>query len=538
MPSGLRTTCRFLARTENEAAVEVLVAALDCPQAEVRDEALRALLDHRSPAAHLAVLQRMSSMDERARGIITERPERLTSVLVETARDPSPDLCTNACNAIAACRLYDAMPALTSILGDAENPNHAIVARTMLKLTERFYGDLSSSDEAIRRKDNEGFRLRITSSLEDAVRKFHKHKQAETVEALLLLARRDNVALRCWLQRPDEACYDTIVHLLSNSQRGGVIRLLLRFLEDPQLPLAVVKVITTRTDVKFVKNLLDTVGSRPSKTIAETLARFESFAWAEPGDELFAMLDDTAQEQAVALLMSTSMSRERLLDVLSYLLAEGKLSGRRAAAKALAAFRGPKADTMVVRGMNDEDPVVRAALLGQLRQRNIPGAMSLLLRMVGSTSEEIRAALREALPEFTFRKFLISFDAMEESLRATAGHMVTKIDSESVPLLIKEVQALSPVRRRRAVLAAIAMGVVHEMEQPIIQLLSDADHMVRIAAAKALADCQTLPTWDALRDALLDRSVVVQEAAEYSLQLISNSLLSRTAEEETEEIPS
>jgi len=430
------------------------------------------------------------------------------------------------------------MSAMVAVLGDPANPNHAVVARTMLKLTERFYNDLCSADDAVRRKDNEAYRIRITSALEDAVRKYYKHRQPETVESLLLLARHDNVALRCWLQRPDEACYDAIVDLLAHSQRGGVIRLLLRFLEDPQMPLAVMRVLTTRTDLKFVKNLLSTVGSRPSKTVAETLARFDSVAWAEPEDELFASLDDAAQEQAVAMLVATSLSRERLLSVLSYLLVEGKPAGRRAAAKALTAFEGPKADALVVRCLNDEDPLVRAALLRQIRTRNIPGAMSLLLRMVGSDSEEIRAALREALPEFTFRKFLANFDAMEESLRLTAGHMVTKIDSESVPLLVKEMQALSPVRRRRGVLASIAMGVVHEVEQPVIQLLSDDDHMVRIAAAKALAECQTLPTWEALRDALLDRSVVVQEAAEYSLQLISNSLTARTAEEEPEEIAS
>jgi len=538
MSSGFKATFRFLARTENEAAVEVLLAGLDSPETVVREESLRALLEHRSPAAHLAVLHRLPDMDERTRTIINERPERLTTLLVETAKDPRAELCARACDAIAACRLYDAMPALATILSNVDNPNHGLVARTMLKLTERFYADLSASEDACRRKENEAFRLRITSSLEDVVRKFHRHHQPETVEALLLLARHDNVALRCLLQRPEESSYHTIVNLLANSQRGGVIRLLLRFLEDSQMPLAVMRVISTRTDLKFVKNLLNTVGLRPSKTIAETLARFDSLAWAEPGDELFGMMDDTAQEQAVALLMATSIRRDKLQDVLSYLLLEGKPGGRRAAAKALAAFQGHKADALVIRAMNDEDPLVRAALITHIRDREIPGAMSLLMRMVGSDSEEIRAALRTALPEFTFRKFLASFDAMDEGLRATAGHMVTKIDSESVPLLMRELECLSPVRRRRAVLAAVAMGVVHELEQRLIQLLSDPDHIVRIAAAKALADCKTLPTWEALRDALLDRSVIVQEAAESSLQQISQWLESQTAEEQPEEIAS
>lgn len=77
------------------------------------------------------------------------------------------------------------------------------------------------------------------------------------------------------------------------------------------------------------------------------------------------------------------------------------------------------------------------------------------------------------------------------------------------------------------------MGLVRELEQTIIGLLSDDDHMVRIEVAKALANCDTAPTWDALRDALLDRSVIVQEAAEQSLQQITHSLARETGQEQS-----
>ena len=52
----------------------------------------------------------------------------------------------------------------------------------------------------------------------------------------------------------------------------------------------------------------------------------------------------------------------------------------------------------------------------------------------------------------------------------------------------------------------------------------DEDHMVRVAAAGALEHVGTKPSWDALRDALLDRSVIVQEVAEKSLRCITEAL--------------
>jgi HEAT repeat protein len=151
--------------------------------------------------------------------------------------------------------------------------------------------------------------------------------------------------------------------------------------------------------------------------------------------------------------------------------------------------------------------------------------------MVDSPEEEVKQALRKAMPEFTLGQFLPNVEAMDEELRPIAGHLVRKIDPDIVPELAAAMEGPSPVGRRRAVVGASAMGLVQELEETVIRLLSDEDHMVRAAAAKALADCKSMPTWEALRDALLDQSFVVQQAAEQSLEQISQYLL-RPVEQE------
>ncbi|MDZ7620394.1 MAG: HEAT repeat domain-containing protein [Patescibacteria group bacterium] len=168
---------------------------------------------------------------------------------------------------------------------------------------------------------------------------------------------------------------------------------------------------------------------------------------------------------------------------------------------------------------------MRAEAVLQVRPRQILGAFSMLIRMVDDPSDEVIAALRKAMPEFSFRKFLTSFDDMAPEPRQVAGTLVRKIDGDCLPQLLHEMDRPSPVGRRRAVLAALAMGMVSGLEKRIIELLSDDDHIVRVAAATALADCKSAPSWEALRDALLDRSFVVKEAAEASLQCISDALL-------------
>ena len=535
MSVGLERTFCFLAKTENEAAVDILTAALDSSAQVGRDRAVRTLLDRRSPAGHYQVFRRLLKFDERSRAIINERPERLVRAAAEAIGTKDKATCAAAFDAILSFRLYNTLPALLGVLKDRNNPEFAAAARTVLKLIELFYAEISDPEQQAARNDLDTLRRRITFELEGAVRKVSSHGCREVVEAFLLVAKHQNVTLRSILQDPRDRGHQALVEVLSSSAHGGVIRLLLGFLEDPQLPRAAARVLASRSDLKFVENLLWRVGPRPSRSAAETLKRIDSFAWAKPKHALFAKLDDDLQRNAVRAVAASSMKPPAVLKLLGFLLTDGKPGGRRAAAEALADFQGSEAAVLVVKALNDEDPVVRGHLARQLRPRQIPGAMSLLIRMVDSPHEEVREALRDALPEFTFDQFLANFDSMPAELLPTTGHLVSKIDPDPAPRLAAEMEHLSPVRRRRAVLAAGAMGLVRGLEPSVIELLSDEDHMVRIAAAKTLADCGTMPTWEALRDALLDRSVIVQEAAEQSLNRISQTLGTLNVPEEAEE---
>ncbi|MBN2474303.1 MAG: HEAT repeat domain-containing protein [Pirellulales bacterium] len=535
MSAGFKTTFQHLTKTENEAAVDLLVATLDSPHAASRQAAVKALLDRRSPEGHRAVFQRLADLDESSRAIINERPERLSATVTERLQDPDLQTCQAACDAIVALRLFGALPDVISVLVEPDNPRAELMAQTALKLAEAFYAELSGVTDQPRVKQQDVVRSRVTAALEDATRKFHRHQRLEAVEAFLLIAKQRNVTLRQLLQRTEEVSHQAILDVLSTSRRGGVLRLLLGFLEDSQMPHVVLNVISERCDRRFVDHLLRAVGSRPSRAIIETLPRFNYLAWAEPGHELLEKVSSAAQEGAVRMLMGSSLDRQQVLNVIGHLLLKGRPIGRRAAARGLAKFEGEEANSLAVKALDDEDPEVQATIIRQIRLRKIPGAFSMLIDRIDSLDDRVHEALREAMPEFTLRQFLANFDSMPDLLQSIAGHIVRRIDSSAADKLIVEMKSMSPVRRRRAVQAAGAMGLTEEVESTVIKLLSDDDHMVRVVVAKALAECETMPTWEALRDALFDRSVVVQEAAEQSLERISRSLLQRLGDGEQDE---
>ena len=537
MKPGPKATFQFLAKTENEAAVEVLVAGLDSDHEATRHCSLRALLERRNEAGHQAVFKRLGKFTEKEREIIAERPARLVRVVAEVLKNGKPEAVKKACRTIEDFRLYDAVPSLIAALVRENNPDAPVLAQSVLHLTEAFYTELAENDAQPKRRDISGLRDRITLDLEDAVRKYHRHRQSEAVEALLLLAKQKNVTLRDLLSRPDEASYEPIVELLRTSEQGGVVRLLLGLLDDPKSPLVVADVIGSRTDAKFVGYLAQTVGPNPSRAVAESLKRIRDIAWATVDHPVFAELDDAAQEGAVQILVRASLDQDRVLATLCHLAKKGNAGGRQAALHALKGFNKPGLSQVVIDALEDPEPRVRAEAVLQVRPRQILGAFSILIRMVDDPAEEVRDALRTAMPEFSLRQFLTNFDDMAPEPRQVAGTLVRKIARDCLPQLLHEMDRPSPVGRRRAVLAALAMGMVSQLEKRIIELLSDEDHIVRVAAATALADCKSVPSWEALRDALLDRSYVVKEAAEGSLQRISDALMHHAGEQSEQEEP-
>jgi len=532
MTVGVNATFEFLTKTKNEAAVDIIIAGLDCPYLPTRKAALRAAINRLNPQAHREVFRRLPSLDDDCRAVVSERPERLIHVIRKALQHPDREIRATACNTILAFRLYKALPALVGLLTLPDNPDTVLAGKTILELTKRFYAELSGSDDQPKRKALDLLRGRITTELETAARKFYRHRQAAAVEAFLLVAKQQNPTLRQLLRRPDESGHQVIVDLLSTSSQGGVVRLLLSFLDDPQMPRVIAELLSSRQDFKFVEHVLRKIGPKPSRTVIKSLARLRSVAWAKPRHQLLEQLDDDSQEATVQLLIASSIDRQDVFAMLRYLLLEGKPGGRRAAVEALQKFDQPEADTLILKALHDKDPQVCAQAIRQLRSRKIPGTLSLLTHMVDNPPQAVLEALREALPEFNFSRLMANFDALPNDLQRMAAHVVREIHPHTVDKLTREMESPSHVRRRRALQVAGVMGLVRDAEQSVIPLLSDADHMVRAAAAKALADCKTMPTRKALRDAMLDPSVVVQEAAEESLQQISQSLLREVEDEE------
>lgn len=515
---GLALTFQTLARTENEAATSVLLAALDSPQDAVREGALRTLLKRHSLEGHQQLLRRLHALDPKWRDILHEYRGTMSHALRDALVSSDTQSCANSCQAILWFHEYDLMPALINVLENDANANASLAAETALKLAELFYEDLAGTRNFRPRQDPRTLRGHLVSALEASVMRYARHRRSEPIEAFLMLCERDNAALKQLLFDPLHASYRPVIETLTHGLRPGVLRLLLSFIDDPQAPSAVLTAVAHRRDPPFVKALLRKVGGEPSATAKRNLARIEHFAWLGPNETLINELDDAAQHSAVELVMASGMNRLEAFDIIAHLVTVGTVGGRRAAAAALAQFHGSEANNVALKALADDDPQVQSAVLSQLRERGIPGAVSLLVELADSSEPSVREAARKSLSEFSFARYLAAFDMLEEQVRRSTGTLVRRVDPDAVPQLIEEMQALSRRRRIRALQVAEAMQVVKQLEPSVIERLDDEDHLVRLEAARALAQCDSAMACLALRRAEQDTSVTVRESASESLE--------------------
>jgi HEAT repeat protein len=251
------------------------------------------------------------------------------------------------------------------------------------------------------------------------------------------------------------------------------------------------------------------------------LKRVDAIGWLRLDDGLIDQLNDAEQHSLVQLIVTSSMKRLEAFKTIGYLVRNGKPGGRVAAAEALAQFGGAEANALALVALESGDPAMQAAVVPQLRQRGIPGALSRLVDQLDSPHEIVRQAARKALAEFSAERFLAAYDLLDDDVRRTTGALVRKIDPAVLTTFADELKSPSRTRRLRALGAASATRVIVELEPRVRKLLADDDHIVRTEAVRALSVCDTPTSRQALREALLDRSVTVQEAAELSLRQLN-----------------
>jgi HEAT repeat protein len=514
---GLAATFDVLAKTGNTTAVRVLLPALDYVNPTIQDGALEALLKRHDAAGHREILARISNLPHRWKKIIQKHSDRLTGALRTVLVDTDESLCLNACRTALMFQDYNVIPALLAATEIGSQAKSDMAAETLLQLTLQLHADIERYNGQEQDNDPEWSRRHVLASLETSVQRFGHHKRREVMEAFLLLADRENKVLNLVLHNPHHVCFLIMADVLSKTEQSCILRLLLSFLDDPHPPAAVLNIISNRSDPKFVRYLLRHVGMELSATVRHNFKRIRNFAWLRRSG-MIDYLDNSGQYGLVQLVMAAGISRELAFETIKHLLLQGKLAGRREAAKALATFNGSDANALVLTALEDSDSQVQANILAHIRQRAIPGILPRLVTFMENPHHEVRRAAQRCLGEYTFARFVSSFDMLDDDVQKSTGELVKKVDPETLPLLQKELTSKNRSWRIKGLKIAVVLDLVDALEATILDLLHDGDPEVRCEAARTLAASKSPTSRQALEYAQHDNDYHVQLSAKRSLQ--------------------
>ena len=510
----LERTLEVLSTTDNNAAAIVLLEALVHAEPRWQSRVLEALLQRRSEAAGNEVLRRWSQLGANQKLLVAGRSGWISDAVRAGLASTNEALFEGAC--LVAREVGDCGQIPYLVAAVFQGRSAALVERacqTVLPLVDRLREELNQSRDYRTRRSPQLQRAQVLGSLERAVRQFNQHGRRELVEALLLVADRRNATVSHVLRDPSDRAFAPLLDVLATSARSGIQELLLDYLDDPLTPLAALHAMMRRRDVTFVRLLCRKVGAAPTPVVRSNLKRLENIPLLRQPSALLQMLDPAEQAGAVQLAICSSVPRQLALELIRCVLQEGSTAGRRCAASALGAIGGPDASAVAMQALGDDDAEVKAAIARQLRPRDIPDALLLLVSLLHAPQALVREAARECLADITFDRYLERYDSWDEETRIEEGRLLLRVDPHCIGRLVLELQSPSRSRQRRALEITQLLGLAGQVEPALAELAVDEDQFVRLEAVRLLASLATPLARELLRVAAHDKSALVQEAA-------------------------
>lgn len=521
MTSVLLKTIKFLAQSENPAALDLLRFLLEDTDPEVRRAAFDALYRKQDAAVRLELFVRFVKDEEQWNGQACITPDRLGKLSAEAFQSGDERMMQLAAQVIIRHKLYESVPTLCSYVESHMESWANLAADTILALSESFYDELLNCRTELDRRNMDRRREWLTGQIEVLVRTYATHDMLAVVKAYLIITKRDYPSFLAILGDIHSKISKTMVQLLEGGEHGSFIRLLLSFISDPESPALVDNILCSKDDPKFVRNFLNTVGSPPDQTTKAALKRFKNVKWLslESPERLLELIREV-EPCFVYFFTNITLSKEDQADLLRFVFKYCQPEARRVAVEALRGFPTEEFNQILIDAVQDPDAFVCASAMRIVKSKGLKDADQIIMRCVDRRESVVIQAIYDLLPDFHIETYLQKVEQFPEQIARTLGKIVRKIDSNTEKVLGEEIASFVPFRRLSAATAIRYLGLGGKFQNQVCQILErDEESNVRIAACMALSEVMTMEAIQALKEATQDRTFVIRAAANDAVQL-------------------
>lgn len=516
---GLDSTFDLLRTERSEYADTVWLAALGSDRRFVREAAFKASLQGAPLVAQLEVIRRWKTLDDASRRLLGEAIGKFHSGLRHALSSHSEDDRAAAMAIALSLKINSVVPELIHLAEECGDATGESAARVVLRLAQSLRA--SREDENNESLDDHTL-ARVAGSLEQAVKRFGNHRRFEVVEAFLLLIEPDNDTLLSILDSPSNINLVAVLKELQRTQFEILPdRLVIGFVRQDRVVPTIDRLWQSRDTERFIQKFLATIGDSPGRTCETNLRRLTEITWLPKAIHKISQFRLNEQRGLLAIACHCDLDQELIRQLLCELALNAEIPVRVDATKRLAKVRTDEVNQFMLQLADSAPPEVKAEALKQLKERNLPGAMSRLRAALQSTEDVVKEVAVAAFREYTMDWFLNGFDMMDEEARYPNGQIVLQVDDQALKRLRHDLEANGKRTRIRAVNAASVLNLLDQVEDLVAALLTDQDQFVRLEAINALASCGSAEAKQAINSALTDESRSVREAAGAALQRLA-----------------
>lgn len=520
MADGLALTFQVLDSSRNSAVGDVLACAYDCQDPQIRSQAINAIVKSGRGKGCLRIVETWHDLDSDLRQVILDKPRVMTAAIRESLKSNDRQVIENGLELAHLIVEPQLVPDLIRMAEDERSAMRPIAASALIAISKAMaHGAKASQDQARSYAQRNTIHSQVIECFEKSLERYGVHRCSEIVDAFLMIVDCTNHVLRTCLRSPKDPAMAAVMKILMESNREEIVeRLLVKYLTLTDTPPTIVRVWSQRTDLAFIESFCSKVGRFPSEVIRRNLQRMKNIQWLTGSLGHLGELNENRQIGVVQILRFSTMNTNDVFRVIEYLLANSEADVRHRAAEQIKNIATPASDRLVLRYAQDNDPKVQTIMLGQLKERNLPGATTILMQALDSEHPQVQAAARRCFPDISIDRYLATFETKDEATQISTGELLLKIDEQAIPKIGEELENGTRNRRLRAIQVVETLGLLETLVESVASVLDEDDYFTRLQAVLALGRCRNSVARSALRDALMDESTKVRQAAEKALQ--------------------
>ncbi|MGB0596859.1 MAG: hypothetical protein ACPGLY_09220 [Rubripirellula sp.] len=471
---GLEATFETLKATRNEAAIDVLIAALDDESSSTRQAALAAITARpESRAAEMVLANWNKLRADDIRGL--KRRGKWMRPAVTAALASNHAHLESALDATESLQIFDVLPQVIVL---AESSNSDTIKKRATKIILTLVEPLGL--KAREGQDQATVRKPARSQLVESLNRYSEHRNHHLVDALIVISEWGDGDLRRCLSSESKT-HQLICQRLHQSNHPSVINLLAGFIRRRKIEPQIAEQIRSRDDVEFRDALLKTITADPSATVLRNLHQLgipESLRGGE------AILDDIDPNHRAAATHTYVAANGDSIEMLHFVVGSVQRGGT--GVNATATFAMTKC------GVPEAELWMLAALVvaGGDKQKILcdPNAHLLqrLIDLLDHPEPTLVTSVRRLLRPLHADQILGRFESLRPQSRRRLGSVVQQIDPDLIERVRDALRHPVLNHRLQAIAMADALTVVDRLSDSFERIARQDHQVARMQAAEAM----------------------------------------------------